>query len=60
MAVQRSDGSWLLDGMLSIDEFDDLFEPIRLPEGTMRHWLGSSSPRWAESRRLRTASSGVS
>lgn len=33
MAVQRSDGSWLLDGMLSIDEFDDLFEPIRLPEG---------------------------
>lgn len=32
-AVQRPDGSWLLDGMLSIDEFQDLFEPVHLPEG---------------------------
>ena len=32
-AVQRPDGSWLLDGMLSIDEFQDLFEPVNLPEG---------------------------
>lgn len=40
MAVQRSDGSWLLDGMLSIDEFDDLFEPIRLPEGDYQTLAG--------------------
>jgi putative hemolysin len=32
-AVKRPDGSWLLDGMLSIDEFQDLFEPVNLPEG---------------------------
>ena len=24
-AVQRSDGSWLLDGMLAIDDFKDIF-----------------------------------
>lgn len=40
MAVQRSDGSWLLDGMLSIDEFGDIFEPIRLPEGDYRTLAG--------------------
>ena len=39
-AVQRPDGSWLLDGMLSIDEFDDLFEPIRLPEGDYQTLAG--------------------
>lgn len=40
MAVQRSDGSWLLDGMLSVDEFGDLFEPIRLPEGDYQTLAG--------------------
>jgi putative hemolysin len=30
-AVQRKDGSWLLDGMLSIDEFKDLFQLEILP-----------------------------
>jgi putative hemolysin len=32
-AVKRPDGSWLLDGMLSVDEFRDIFEPVHLPEG---------------------------
>ena len=30
-AVQRKDGSWLLDGMLSIDDFKDLFRIETLP-----------------------------
>lgn len=30
--VQREDGSWLLDGMLSVDEFFDLFEIEELPK----------------------------
>ncbi|MCK8517576.1 hemolysin family protein [Methanoculleus sp. 7T] len=31
MAVRREDGSWLIDGMLPIDEFHDLFEVGTLP-----------------------------
>lgn len=30
-AVQRDDGSWLLDGMLSVDEFFEIFELHQLP-----------------------------
>ena len=30
-AVQRHDGSWLLDGMLSIDEFKEIFNQESLP-----------------------------
>ena len=30
-AVQRKDGSWLLDGMLSIDEFKEIFKLKDLP-----------------------------
>lgn len=30
-AVQRKDGSWLLDGMLSIDEFKEIFDLENLP-----------------------------
>jgi putative hemolysin len=30
-AVQRKDGSWLLDGMLSVDEFKELFNIETLP-----------------------------
>lgn len=30
-AIQREDGSWLLDGMLSIDDFKDLFQLEELP-----------------------------
>lgn len=30
-AVQRKDGSWLLDGMLSVDEFKDIFNVETLP-----------------------------
>jgi putative hemolysin len=30
-AVQRKDGSWLLDGMLSVDEFKDIFKTETLP-----------------------------
>jgi putative hemolysin len=32
LAVQREDGSWLLDGMLPIDEFKEIFHLGRLPE----------------------------
>jgi putative hemolysin len=31
LAVQREDGSWLLDGMLPVDEFKDLFDLDELP-----------------------------
>jgi putative hemolysin len=31
--VQREDGSWLLDGLLPIDEFKDIFHLRRLSEG---------------------------
>lgn len=31
-AVQRQDGSWLIDGMISIDEFKELFKLDSLPE----------------------------
>jgi putative hemolysin len=31
LAVQREDGSWLLDGMLPVDEFKELFHLGRLP-----------------------------
>jgi putative hemolysin len=30
--VQRPDGSWLLDGRLPLDEFQDLFELTSVPE----------------------------
>jgi len=30
--VRRADGSWLLDGMLPIDEFEDLFRKYDFPE----------------------------
>ncbi|MBD2103814.1 hemolysin family protein [Leptolyngbya sp. FACHB-261] len=30
-AVQREDGSWLLDGLLTVDEFKDLFDLEELP-----------------------------
>jgi putative hemolysin len=32
MVIQREDGSWLLDGLLSIDEFKALFDRESLPE----------------------------
>lgn len=32
-ALRREDGSWLVDGMLSIDEFKDLFHFRKLPLG---------------------------
>jgi putative hemolysin len=31
-AVRREDGSWLLDGMLPVDEFKDIFHIVKLPE----------------------------
>ena len=31
-AIQRQDGTWLVDGMISIDEFKDLFKIQSLPE----------------------------
>jgi putative hemolysin len=38
MSVQREDGSWLLDGLLSIDEFKDLFDKESLPEEATGHY----------------------
>ncbi len=40
--IQRDDGSWLLDGLLSIDEFKELFEIEILPneEESSYHTLG--------------------
>jgi putative hemolysin len=32
MVIQREDGSWLLDGLLAIDDFKDLFNYLELPE----------------------------
>lgn len=42
MAVLREDGSWLLSGLLSIDDFRDLFDDLELPETQSKdyHTLG--------------------
>lgn len=32
VAVQREDGSWLLDGMMPIDEFKNLFRIVHVPQ----------------------------
>ncbi len=40
MATQRQDGSWLLDGMLSNDDFKDLFNLRRLPSEEEYETLG--------------------
>ncbi len=37
-AVQRKDGSWLLDGMLPVDEFKDIFRLNELPEEGRGHY----------------------
>ncbi|MGP1382531.1 MAG: hemolysin family protein [Thainema sp.] len=37
-AVQREDGSWLLDGMVSIEKFKDLFQLSRLPGEEMGNY----------------------
>ncbi|MBM3151590.1 MAG: HlyC/CorC family transporter [Chloroflexi bacterium] len=39
-ATQRQDGSWLLDGMLSNDDFKDLFNLRRLPDEEEYETLG--------------------
>jgi putative hemolysin len=39
-AVQRSDGSWLLDGRLALDEFRDLFELTTIPTGDFHTLAG--------------------
>ncbi len=39
-AVQRDDGSWLLDGRLPLDEFRDLFELAAVPEGDFHTLAG--------------------
>jgi putative hemolysin len=40
LAVQRKDGSWLLDGMLSVDEFKEIFSVKELPEEGSYQTLG--------------------
>ena len=37
-ALRREDGSWLLDGMLPVDEFEDLLELLPLPEDERGHY----------------------
>jgi len=39
-ATQRQDGSWLLDGMVSIDDFKEIFHVRDLPEETDYETLG--------------------
>lgn len=39
-AVPRPDGSWLLDGRITRQEFEDLFPPARLPEGNYETLAG--------------------
>jgi len=39
-AVQRSDGSWLLDGRMPLDEFRDLFRLTSIPEGEFQTLAG--------------------
>jgi putative hemolysin len=39
-ATQRQDGSWLLDGMLPIDEFKEIFNVRRLPDEEEYETLG--------------------
>ena len=34
LAVQREDGSWLIDGLLTMDDFQELLELEQLPEGS--------------------------
>jgi putative hemolysin len=39
-ATQRQDGSWLLDGMLDVDDFKDIFNVRRLPDEDEYETLG--------------------
>jgi putative hemolysin len=39
-ATQRQDGSWLLDGMLSVDDFKEIFSLRELPEEDSYETLG--------------------
>jgi putative hemolysin len=39
-AVQRDDGSWLLDGRMPLDEFRDLFKLTSVPEGDFHTLAG--------------------
>ena len=43
-AVQREDGSWLLDGRLALDEFRDLFALATTPAGDFHTLAGLVSP----------------
>ncbi len=36
--VEREDGSWLVDGMLPVDEFKELFDLRNLPEDKIGHY----------------------
>src|SRR4029077_8957999 len=39
-AVERSDGSWLLDGRMALDEFRDLFGLTAIPQGDFHTLAG--------------------
>jgi putative hemolysin len=36
--VQREDGSWLVDGMITLDEFSEEFEQVPLPDAEERDY----------------------
>jgi len=40
LAVQRKDGSWLIDGMLSVDEFKEIFSQDELPDENRYQTVG--------------------
>jgi putative hemolysin len=37
-AVRRDDGSWLIDGLLPVDKFKEIFEVAVMPEETAGHY----------------------
>ena len=54
-AVQRDDGSWLVDGLLSIDELKELFELDKLPDEEHGHYQTVGGLVMAQIRSIPTA-----
>jgi putative hemolysin len=54
-AIQRDDGSWLLDGLLSIDELKEIFDLEKLPEEEHGHYQTVGGLVMAQIRSIPTA-----
>lgn len=54
-AVQRDDGSWLLDGLLSIDELKEIFDLEKLPDEEHGHYQTVGGLVMAQIRSIPTA-----